>query len=447
MLLFGCHSGSKKQTADFNPAYAKEQSKKAWEETLPDLLKQIVPPTFKDTIYLVSDTLNFQQTLNTVIAEASAKGGGMVRIHPNTYQVAGPIQMKSNINLQIPEGTLLLFSTDPKAYLPLVKVRWEGTFCLNYSPLIYAEGEENLAITGKGVIDGRAALFFHQWKQLQEPDKQLLRKMGNDQLPLEERVFGEGHHLRPSGIEFLECKNILFEDFTIKGSPFWTLHPVLSENISCRNLTILAGTTNDDGIDPDSCKNVLIENNTIHTHDDCVAIKAGRDQDGWAHPGTENIVVRNNTLKTEVGSGFCIGSEMSGGVENIFAENNKINSNKHAFNFKSNPDRGGHMKQLYLRNMQVDSALYGLAFTTDYKGWRGNDHPTKYSDFFMEDIHINYTAYTPIGIVGLQREPIRRVYLKNVTVKTTDSVFQQEHVKDLLLEDVKIDGLPVATFD
>ncbi len=442
LLVFAC-GRDKKGEKGFTLAVAEAQVSKAWTVDVPAILKQIVPPAFKDTVYMVSDTVRFQQRLNNTLEKASKNGGGTVQIAKGVYQVNGPIRMKSNTNLHLSEGAVLQFSSNPKAYEPLVKVRWEGTFCMNYSPLIYAVNEENIAITGKGTINGRTERFFHTWKQKQKADKKMLRQMGNDQIPISERVFGEGHFLRPTGIEFLECKNILLSDFTIKGAPFWTIHPVLSENITLRNLHIQAGTTNDDGIDPDSCKNVLIENNTIHTQDDCIAIKAGRDQDGWQYPGSENIIIRDNVMRTQVGSGFCVGSEMSGGVQNVFVERNKISSNKHAFNFKSNPDRGGFMKQLYLRNMQIDSTKYGMAFTTDYHGWRGNDYPTKYADFFIEDIRMNHTSDIPVSIIGLQREPIRRVYLKNIHIKKTDSTFKYEHVTDVLIQDMRINGIAI----
>jgi len=439
MILSGCLTPQSKNKK-FTPEVAREQAFQAWNDTLPEILKKIVPPVFKDTVYLISDTLNFREKLNTTIQEASQNGGGVVKILPGTYFVKGPVRMKSDVNLKLSEGAQLVFSAHPDDYLPVVKTRWEGTFCLNYSPLIYALGEKNIAITGKGSIDGQAASFFHSWKQKQKNDKKRLRKMGNDQIPLEERVFGKGHFLRPSGIEFIECRNILLEDFQIKESPFWTIHPVLSENITIRKLRIDTGTTNDDGIDPDSCKNVLIENCHITTHDDCVAIKAGRDQDGWQYPGSSNIVVRNNTFRTKVGSGFCIGSEMSGGVHNIFVENNTIVSNKHAFNFKSNPDRGGFMRHLYMRNMQIDSARYGLAFTTDYKGWRGNNYPTAYSDFFIENITFNSVGEIPVSITGLAQKPIERVYIHRLTVKKTDSALKKIHTKDVLLDHVIING-------
>nr|WP_297917255.1 glycosyl hydrolase family 28 protein [uncultured Allomuricauda sp.] len=234
--------------------------------------------------------------------------------------------------------------------------------------------------------------------------------MGNDKIPLEERIFGEGHYLRPSTIEFINCKNILLEDFSVKGSPFWTIHPVLSENITIRSLNIGAGTTNDDGIDPESCKNVLIENCVIHTHDDCVALKAGRDQDGWPYPPTENIIVRNSTFNTEVGSGFCIGSEMSAGVRNVFVENCELTkSGKHAFQFKSNPDRGGFIENVFMRNIDVGTVKYGFEFTTDYKGWRGNEYFTKYQDFYFQDIQIEEATDKSIVIKGRPENRIRRV--------------------------------------
>lgn len=324
-----------------------------------------------------------------------------------------------------------------------MKQRWEGTFIRNYSPLIYAVKEKNIAITGLGKIDGNCTETWSTWKALQEPDKQVAREMGNNQIPIADRVFGKNHFLRPTGIEFIECENILLEDFTIQKSPFWTIHPVICTNITARSLQVLSGTTNDDGIDPEHCKNVLIEHCKIKTEDDCIAIKAGRDQDGWPYPPSQNMIIRNNTLATKVGSGFCIGSEMSAGVRNIFFHDNEITgSEKHAFQFKSNPDRGGFIEEIYMKNVVVTgSVAYAFEFTTDYKGWRGNQHYVKYKDFYFQDIYIEEAKDLSIRIHGTEKEPIQRVFFKNVSIRKSAAPVLLNHTKDVLLEQVKIGQL------
>lgn len=326
----------------------------------------------------------------------------------------------------------------------MVKVRWEGTVCYNYSPLIYAQRAENVAITGEGMIDGQTGLFWHEWKKLQESDKKILRQMGNDLVPEEQRIFGATHFLRPDGIQFYECKNILFEDFTIQNSPFWTIHPVFCENITARRLNIRKGTTNDDGFDPESCRNVLIENCRFDTNDDCIAIKAGRDQDAWNRPGTENIVVRHCTFRTEVGSGFCIGSEMSGGVKNVFVENCTIESKNHALNFKCNRDRGGFMERIFVRNIRIGSCKYGITFTTDYHSWRGNNFPTRYNDFYLSRIHISEAKTLAVGITGLAEKPITRIWLDKIVCLQTAKPTEVKFARQVVANGLKINGQPVS---
>ncbi|WP_350287269.1 glycoside hydrolase family 28 protein [uncultured Croceitalea sp.] len=430
-----------KNTVDFDKEQAHIVIAEAWENTYPAILKKIKAPIFRDTTVVITDSVDFRNRVNEQITALSKAGGGMVRVVAGYYEVKGSIFLKSNIRLQLDEDVTLRFSVNPEDYLPVVKSRWEGTFLMNYTPLLYAIGAKNIAITGKGLIDGRAGDFWHGWKEKQDPDKQLLRKMGNDKVPLKKRVFGAGHYLRPSAIEFIDCQNILLEDFTVKGSPFWTVHPVLSENITIRGLTIGAGTTNDDGIDPESCKNVLIEACAITTHDDCIAIKAGRDQDGWGRPPSENIIVRNTSFETQVGSGFCIGSEMSAGVRNVFVENCQLgNSEKHAFQFKSNPDRGGFITQVFMRHITVGKVKKGFEFTTDYKGWRGNAYFTKYRDFYFQNIHIKEATEAPIVVEGRSEEPIQRVYFENCDIDSSPQAEVLLNATDVLFENSKINN-------
>ncbi|MCU0443731.1 MAG: glycoside hydrolase family 28 protein [Microscillaceae bacterium] len=429
------------QNSDFDLKSARKHEKTAWQTEVPKILAQIKIPKFSDKSFIIKDLYtgnNARDAINQSIKKCHEAGGGKVIIPAGEYLVKGSIFLLSNVNLHLEKGAILRFSTDPKDYLPVVKVRWEGTVCYNYSPLIYAYQADNLAITGEGLIDGQTELFFHEWKKLQEPDKKILRQMGNDLKPENERIFGEGHLLRPDGIQLYECKNILFESFTIKSSPFWTIHPVFCENITARNLTIRKGTTNDDGFDPESCKNVWIENCNFDTVDDCIAVKAGRDQDAWNRQGTENIVIRNCVFKTEVGSGFCIGSEMSGGVRNVFVENCTIESNNHALNFKCNKDRGGFMEKIYVRNIQTSVCKHALTFTTDYHSWRGNNFPTRYNDFYLSNLQFQEAKEIGIKVVGLENKFIERIYFNQIKIAKAKKDFEVKFAQKLLSQKIKI---------
>jgi polygalacturonase len=358
--------------SDHPESFTHKQAKKletlAWDE-LPGILDRIVPPKFPTLHVSVVDfgaagdsLTNNCQAFEKAINDLAGSGGGMLIVTPGQYFIDGPIHLKSNINLHIEEGARIFFSSNPDSYLPAAKVRWEGTVCYNYSPLIYGFQLENVAITGKGIIDGSAREWSTEWRKHQNPDKAQLRQMGNDTVPEKQRVFANGfldldgdgkddgygdgmqHYLRPALIELYECKGVLIEDLTLRDSPFWTIHPVFSKNVTLRNLKIYGESLNDDGIDPDSSEDVLIEGCRIKTHDDAIAIKAGRDQDAWDRPGSRNIIVRNNHLLSGVNA-LCIGSEMSGGVENLYAYDNYIADGRYALNFKCNLDRGDRYRK------------------------------------------------------------------------------------------------------
>lgn len=419
-------------------------------------------PSAGDTVFVSKlngeGELSWQEIINAEIEKVSSSGGGVIFFDKGVYNLKGPIQMKSGIELRIKKGAVLRFSSDPEDYLPLVKVRWEGTVCYNYSPLIYGMGLGRIAIRGEGVIDGNGIEWSKEWRKKQKPDKRRLRQMGNDTIPDEHRVFGNGfldldgdgqddgfgdgkqHYLRPTLIGFYECENILIEGVTIKDSPFWTVHPVFSKNIVMRNLKVYGETLNDDGIDPDSCEDVLVENCTIRTHDDAISIKAGRDQDAWNRPGSKNIMIRNNRLESGVNA-FCIGSEMSGGVSDVFVTNNEVSGGKHAVNFKCNLDRGGVVEHVYIDSMFIQNTRGAMViFKMDYKGWRGNIFPTAFRNFSLSNIQCDSVQGPAFEIVGVDEKPIENVTVKNSTVKYAAEKLKVEKAENVVFEDVRING-------
>ncbi len=400
--------------------------------------------------------------IQAAIEACTQQGGGQVLLEPGTYLSNGPLHLKTGVNLHLAAGCQLLFGVNPADYTPLVKVRWEGTVCYNYSPLIYAYQQKNLAISGPGKIDGQTEKFWHAWKKgnngkNQDADKPTLRQMGNDQVAETTRIFGNGfydhngdgqndgdgkaHYLRPDLIQFYACENILLEDFSIKGSPFWTIHPVFCKNITARKLKIGKGTTNDDGIDPDSCEDVLIEDCEIHTNDDPISIKAGRDQDAWQRPGSRNIVVRRCRVSSEVGNGFCIGSEMSGGVENVFVENYYIKTADNGINFKCNLDRGGAIRQVAIENVKMDSCgKHGILFQMDYHSYRGGNFPPDFQGFKLRKINIAQSGRVGIKIVGVPSQSIRDVALENVVIVKTPLATEFKHTEGVRMKKVWVNG-------
>jgi polygalacturonase len=451
----------------FTTENAQEHEKRAWKQ-VPTILERIVPPTFPNrTIYLKEygakgdSTTDNRKVIQDAINELAEKGGGRIVFDSGQYFCDGPIHLKSNINLHLNQDARLFFSNNHESYLPSVLVRWEGTMCYNFSPLIYGHKLKNIALTGSGTIDGNATEWSREWRKVQKPEKNRLRQMGNDEIPVEQRVFGNGfldldgdgkddgfgtgrlHYLRPTLVELLECENILIEGLTFKNSPFWTIHPVFSKNITVRFIKVFGTVLNDDGVDPDSCEDVLIEGCDINTRDDAISIKAGRDQDAWNRPGTKNIIIRNNRLKAGA-NGLCIGSEMSGGVENVFAENNYIVDGLHALNFKCNLDRGGQVQNIYLRNTTIENCRNAMfIFRMDYHGYRGNNFPTKFNDFYVDGITCYSVDKLPFKIVGVESEPISKVYLSNIEIMKSGDSAQLQFTKDILLHNVNVEGKPL----
>lgn len=427
--------------------------------TLPDRLNRIIPPSFPDRDFVVdNEDGDDRPAIMKAIKQCGAAGGGRVVLQAGEYFSKGPLHLESNVNLHLEKGARLTFSQDYMDYTPLVKVRWEGTVAYNFSPFIYAIGKENLAITGSGTIDGGAEAWSREWRKVQNPDKDRLRKMGNDRIPEDQRVFGHGfldidgdgeddghgtgklHYLRPTLIELYECRNILIEDVTLTGSCFWTTHPVFSKNITIRGVNIYGGYLNDDGIDPDSCEDVLIEDCYVETEDDAISIKAGRDQDAWDRAPSRNIIVRNCRLASGVNA-FCIGSEMSGGVHEVFAENCEIIAGKHALNFKSNLDRGGTVSNIFIRNITADTLDEALfIFRMDYHGYRGNNYPTRFHDFYVQNIKAAAVNKQTFKILGVPDAPIEDVLLDRVRVVSAGGVGTSDHAGNVLLTEVSVNG-------
>lgn len=356
-----------------------------------EILARIIPPQFAGrdypiTAYGAVRDGDASEAITKAIAACHAAGGGRVLV-PAGVWLTGAVHLKSNVNLHLDEGATLRFSPEPAKYLPVVFTRFEGIECLNYSPLIYAFEQENIAITGKGTLDGSASP--ETWWSWNDPskgrptrqvaDRKLLEAQGAAGVPVAARVYGEGHYLRPNFIQPYRCRNVLIEGVTILNSPMWEIHPVLCTNVIVRDVGIRSLGPNNDGCDPESCRDVLIEDCVFETGDDCIAIKSGRNNDGRrvAAPA-DSIVVRRCTMRNGHG-GVTMGSEISGGVGNIFVSACKMDSPNldRAFRFKSNAMRGGVMENISVRDVaigHVGKAVLSIEF--DYEeGANGPEIP------------------------------------------------------------------------
>jgi polygalacturonase len=378
----------------------------------------------------------FDQAINNL----EKNGGGHLIVNEGIYKIDGPIHLISNMNLHLAKGVKLMFGSDPKNYLPVVKTSWEGTFLYNYSPFIYAYGCNNVSITGQGVIDGEAANTWSTWVEKQVESQQLSRDMNHNRIPIEKRIFGEGYFLRPHLIQFYDCKNVLVEGVKIEDSPFWCLHLLECDNVIIRGLSYDAQNMNNDGIDPEYSRNVLIENITFNNHDDNVAIKAGRDDDGRnADSGTENIVIRNCTFKGK--PAIAIGSEMSAGVQNVFVENCQASGKlMRGVYIKSNPDRGGFIRNIYFSNLQFDEVEDCIYVSSFYHN-EGEGHVSDISDIYFNNITCRKASGTGIVIQGFTEKNIRDIYFKDITINWAENGISMVNSENIIMSNVLIGEL------
>lgn len=415
------------------------------------IIKRIIVPTFAARDFAVTEfggvgdgKTDCRPAFAKAIEACAKAGGGRVVVPTGDFFCNGPIHLKSNINLHVSEGATIKFGAELDPYLPAVLTRYEGTLLYGHSPRIYAHGATNIAITGRGTIDGnaRATLDLVKTSGAGRGSSGELRKMGADGVPVEQRVFGAGRWMRPSMIQPFECTNVLIEDVTILDSTFWIVHPVLCRNVTVRGIKVHSMNSNNDGVDPDSSSDVLIENCEFRTGDDAVAIKSGRDQDGWkvARP-SENIVIRNCRMLSRH-SGVCIGSEMSGGVRNVFVEDCFVQSVSSAFYFKANLDRGGVVEHVRARRITAETVREGFVrFETSYHGYRGGNFPPSFRDFVLEDLKCAEATAYAIYVEGVSASPIRDVTIRRATVEKAREPFWLRHAEKINLEDVRINGV------
>ena len=421
--------------------FFKSNSQEDYTNSLVDvhtILAAISEPKFPEhTIHIRLADIKKGETnefINQKIIECSKAGGGTVALLSGEYFCNGPIVFQSNVNLRLDEGAVLKFSQNPEDYLPVVFVRWEGTEAYNYSPFIYAREVKNIAITGKGVIDGNglAEKSFRDWRGKQKKDQNKIREMGRDGVPVKDRVFGEGHFLRPQLIHFIDCKNILLEDITVTNGAFWLIQPTYCENITIRGITVESRFINNDGVDVDSDTNVLIENCLFNTGDDFIAIKSGRDQDAWrVNKPSRNIVIRN-CRSDECLHGISFGSEISGGAENVYAENLQFKKiRQYGVQFKSNKDRGGYIRNIVLNGIQIDSTNTCISFTNQYHSYSGGNSPTAFENIRIENLNCKVAKARAISIVGLPEMPVTNVALDNVTIHNAGETSEIVNVKNM----------------
>lgn len=436
-------------------------------DRVPGILRRIVPPTFARRDVDITrhgargdGATDSTRAFRLAIAECAAAGGGRVVVPPGRF-LTGPIHLRSNVNLHVTQGATVAFSQDPRQYLPAVFTRWEGMELMGYSPLIYAFEQENVAVTGTGTLDGQADRT-HWWPWKGSAEDGWVRgtphqKAARDRLmadveagkPVAERVYADDSYLRPQFIQPYRCRNVLIEDVTIINSPMWEVHPVLCTNVTVRGVQIVTTGPNNDGCNPESCRDVLIEGCLFDTGDDCIAIKSGRNADGRriAVP-SENIVIRGCRMKEGHG-GVTIGSEISGDVRNVFVERCAMDSPvlDRALRFKNNAARGGVLEHVYMRDVtigQVADAVLSVDLHYE-EGAQGAYRPVV-RHVEMRNVTSSRSKYG-IYVRAIPNSTIEDIRLVNCRFDGVARGNLAENVRALALENVRMNGQLVSAAD
>lgn len=381
-----------------------------------------------------ADQRRTSAAIAAAIDAAHASGSGVVVVPPGVWPT-GPVHLKSHVNLHVEGGAVLLFSGAPCDYLPPVPGSWEGLECLNYSPLVYAYDCDNVALSGRGTLQARLdtwrAWYARPKAHMDAPVA--LYRLADAGAPLAQRDMTAGQaNLRPQFVQFNRCRHVLVEDIRIVDSPFWVLHPYLCRDVVIRRVDIRAHGHNNDGVDPEMSRNVLIEDCVFDQGDDAVSVKSGRDREAWRIGApARNIVMRRCRVRNGHQM-MAIGSELSGGVENVFVDDCHFDdggqpardSMVNLLFVKTNERRGGYVRNIHMRNVGATRLAGGvLSIETDvlYQ-WRTlmptlERRLTPIAGIHVQDVAVRAAQYG-CRIKGQADLPVRDVRLRDVRVAT-----------------------------
>lgn len=459
---------------------------------LPFQMPEVEQPTFPDYAVNILQfgakgdgiTLN-TQAINDAIKEVHAKGGGKVVI-PGGVWLTGPIVLLSNVNLHAERNALVVFTDDFNAY-PIIETSFEGLDTRRCQSPISARNAENIAITGHGVFDGsgdswrpvkKGKLTSSQWNSLVKsggvvdnniwyPTEGSLKgalackEFNNPEgIETEEEWNEIRPWLRPVLLNFVKCKRVLLEDATFKNSPSWCLHPLSCEHITINRVTVSNPwySQNGDALDLESCKNALIINSSFDAGDDAICIKSGKDEDGRRRgEPCENVVVKNNIVLHGHG-GFVVGSEMSGGVKNIYVADCTFLGTDVGLRFKSTRGRGGVVEGIHIHNINMidiphEALLFDLFYGGKGAGEETDDElagrmkaaipPVTEETPAFRDIFISNVTCKGAGRAmffnGLPEMPIKNISVKDVAISDAKKGIEISQAQDVVLENIRIE--------
>jgi hypothetical protein len=351
----------------------------------------------------------------------------------------------------VESGATIRFRTDTGSYMPTVFTRWQGIECYNWSPFIYAIDKTNIALTGTGTIDGNAAAGpWFGFDDQRGPDWDRLQQMAVDGVPINQRQFGDGHFLKPNMIQFYRCTNVLIADLDIRNSAMWAVHPVLCTNVTVSGIKVFTRGAMVDGCDPESCTDVHITGCRFDTGDDGIAIKSGRDTDGRrVGAPSQNIVIDNCTFLGRWGS-ITVGSEMSGGVRNVFAQDCTVApgssyNNFHVVYLKTNQRRGGIVENINVRNISGGPSDRGaIHIDMNYSLTGPGFGPIVYPIFrniHVDNLTVSDSPYA-LRISGISASKLTHFHMTNSTFTSIDTPAPSvSNATNVVLSNVRINGV------
>lgn len=390
-----------------------------------------------DSHSYIDNTKYFSQALE----DLKKNGGGILKVGKGIWHT-GPIQLFSNITLELEEGCVLSFIPEPRRYKPVL-TRWEGVVCYAMHSCIFTDGAVSVSIRGRGIIDGAGEVW---WNLLQEKKKQMgpvddyEKQLASLNPGYEKQPGGGGgrntQFLRPSLVQFHNCSNIAIEGVTLRNSPFWTLHPVFSKNVTVRNVTIFNPSTapNTDGMDIDSCEDVLIDSCRISVGDDGIAVKSGSGEDGIrVNKESKNIVIKGCTVTSGHG-GVVFGSETAAGIHHVKVEDCRFEGTDRGIRIKTRRKRGGEVHHLEFKNLVMDKNLCPIAINMYYRcGSKGTEEDLFSStalpvisstpsihNISIENITSKKSRASAGFIAGLPEQPVKNLVIKNSYFSTDE---------------------------